>query len=467
MRASALPRRGVLTAVSITPDGSLAISAGNDGTANVWDLDVRTSKAPLSTSMDRVLCTALTPDARIAILGGPGGKVEIWDPWHGVLLDSFAREQSADVNSVAITPDGSRLLAGCGPGCPVIVVWDILRRTVLSEFRGHDGSVAHVCVSADGRYALSAGEFTEHAIHVWDVERCERIKVFDVHALEVTGLCLTPDARFALSACRDKTLRLWDIHQGVQSRSQQRHADAVVSLAWISNRRQLASAGALNDGTVRFWDIASGECCKVVKAGPEPWELLATTPNQRIQVWRDDRTAFVVADALTHSTLGRFEGHSAYVHGAAVDTNGRVVVSASADKTLRVWDVERRVCNKVLEGHQDAVRCVSLAHGTHLAVSGSADKTLRLWDLDHGVCKRTLEGHTHTIVACALCPNGSYVLSAGWDESVRLWEVASGRCVGVAHIEGGVIVLSQWTDDDRVAYGTRSGDVGILELRNL
>jgi WD40 repeat protein len=88
----------------------------------------------------------------------------------------------------------------------------------------------------------------------------------------------------------------------------------------------------------------------------------------------------------TGECLRVLEGHKDSVHAVSTTRDGRKVVSASADKTLRVWDLASGACLRVLEGHGMTVTCVGTSPEGGRAVSGSADKTLRVWDLETGDC---------------------------------------------------------------------------------
>jgi len=66
-----------------------------------------------------------------------------------------------------------------------------------------------------------------------------------------------------------------------------------------------------------------------------------------------------------------------------------------------------------------------------MVASASADKSVRLWDPASGRCLAAFEGHTDTVLAVAFSPDGTVLASTGWDMTVRLWDPATGRCVGV------------------------------------
>ncbi len=78
----------------------------------------------------------------------------------------------------------------------------------------------------------------------------------------------------------------------------------------------------------------------------------------------------------------------------AVTADGRWAVSASRDKTLKVWDLGSGQLVRTLEGHTNVVTGVAVTADGRWAVSASEDETLKVWDLDSGQLVRTLEGHT-------------------------------------------------------------------------
>ena len=80
--------------------------------------------------------------------------------------------------------------------------------------------------------------------------------------------------------------------------------------------------------------------------------------------------------------LRTLAGHSGSVNGVAVTPDGRRAVSASADKTLKVWDLETGAELRTLAGHSDRVNGVAVTPDGRRAVSASEDNTLKVWDLE-------------------------------------------------------------------------------------
>jgi WD40 repeat protein len=122
-------------------------------------------------------------------------------------------------------------------------------------------------------------------------------------------------------------------------------------------------------------------------------------------------------------------GHSWSVNGIALSADGRCAVSASEDKTLKVWDVESGRLVRTLKGHSEWVNGVALSADGRRAVSASRDTTLKVWDVESGRLVHTLEGHSAAVNGVALSADGRRAVSASWDKTLKVWDVESGRLV--------------------------------------
>jgi WD40 repeat protein len=86
------------------------------------------------------------------------------------------------------------------------------------------------------------------------------------------------------------------------------------------------------------------------------------------------------------------------------DAGGRRAVSASEDRTLRVWELESGRELLTLKGHAGWVQAVAVTPDGRRAVSGCADGTLKVWELESGRELRTLQGHARWVYAVAVTP---------------------------------------------------------------
>ncbi|KAL4786484.1 WD40-repeat-containing domain protein [Aspergillus varians] len=119
-------------------------------------------------------------------------------------------------------------------------------------------------------------------------------------------------------------------------------------------------------------------------------------------------------ERIWNPLLRTLEGHSGHVTAVAFSPDGKWIVSASIDKTVRLWDVSTGNCIKTFS-----------PDGKQIA-SASMDETIRLWDASTGGHLRTLEGHSMAVLAVAFSPDGKQIASASMDETIRLWDASTG-----------------------------------------
>jgi WD40 repeat protein len=117
-------------------------------------------------------------------------------------------------------------------------------------------------------------------------------------------------------------------------------------------------------------------------------------------------------------------GRTDEVWGLAFSRDGRTLVSASDDWTLKFWDVASGRERGKPRKHGSLVTAVAYSPDGTLLASASYDRTIRLWDAETGKPLETLRGHTNRVRALAFSPDGSRLASGGEDREVRLWDVA-------------------------------------------
>ncbi len=159
---------------------------------------------------------------------------------------------------------------------------------------------------------------------------------------------------------------------------------------------------------------------------------VAVTPDGERAVSASYDRTLKVWDIASGRSLSTLEGHSREVRGVAMTPDGRRAVSASRDKTLRLWDLATGQCLHTLEGHSNWVLGVAVTPDGERALSGSWDYTLRIWDLATGRELRTLEGHSNAVAGVAVTPDGLRAVSASWDKTLKVWDLASGECLSHA-----------------------------------
>lgn len=123
-------------------------------------------------------------------------------------------------------------------------------------------------------------------------------------------------------------------------------------------------------------------------------------------------------------------GHRAPVTRVIFHPVFSLMVSASEDATLKVWDFETGEYERTLKGHTDSIQDIAFDATGKLLVSCSADMSIKLWDFQQSYdCIRTMLGHDHNVSSVSFMPAGDFVISSSRDKTIKMWEVSTGYCV--------------------------------------
>ncbi len=296
------------------------------------------------------------------------------------------------------------------------------KRSVLGDCDGYLAHLDHVTaltISPDGKLLASGGG--DKTIKLWDLPEGLLRKTLEGHGLSVDALAISPDGTLLASGGYDKTINLWGLPEGALRKTLKGNRGPVNALAISPDGRLLVSGGlyimlwSLPEGALR-----NGHTIRQVNA-------LAISPDGKLLASGGDDHAIELRSLRDVWLREKLQGHRHRIKALAISRNGKLLASGGLDNTIKLWDLPEGALRKTLEGHRDEVKALAISPDGKLLASGSNDNTIKLWGLPEGALRKTLEGHRHWVRALAISPDGKLLASGSGDETIKLWSLPNGE----------------------------------------
>jgi WD40 repeat protein len=461
------------------PQSRRLLTAGGDGTVRIWDLDKQAELLVLDRTGYRA-SAAIAPDERTILTGSsdvlsdsarPHGAV-VWNAETGERLRELVDAHKAPVTVVAFSQAvGHPALAFTGDDNGVFQLWNPETGEPLGPRIDHHGSpIVAAEFAVNGRSLVTADASGQ--VFRWDITTPADIaKVHEFpHPAGVLSIAILPtggvltggaDGRLRLFAADGKE-PIWmadplAANPGMFVSAEQSASEAIPAVAayWneskgtavvvaIDSLRRGASGVIAEEEFVRLFelDLAERRFQEVpVAAAEEPYAALINLRAQGAAGW-----------------------------STALGPNGREIVTIGRDEA-RLWDRDGHQL-AAFRPHQD-LTFAEFSHGGKLVVTASLDSSVRIWDADSGQARMTLDEHTagplgghQRPVNCAVfTPNDQYVLTGSEDGTVRQWNLATMRVDRVIPASTRAITrLVLASGGQRLITVSRSGEGAIWEL---
>ncbi|MDO5064860.1 MAG: hypothetical protein Q4E00_07725 [Actinomyces bowdenii] len=360
-RRGALGHTGPVAAVAWTPDGERLVSAGQDGALRLWDPSRGVQLGLLVPARGAALSSlALSPDGRRVLVGCSGATVMM-----GLDGAEHWRIPETDLAGMAVawSPDGARVAASHtrdddGEVASTVVIRDARSGAPLATIAVEDW-VRVLAWSPDGR--LLAGGVGD-APHIWDTGTAELRDVLPIHAHGAGAVAWSPGSDRLTTGCLEGSAGLWRIGEDGPRRLGLSTTGCLEALAWSPDDRLLALV--MDSGAVHLLDPGSGRLVRTI----DPPELAG--PPGSTQSTAQESPAVMGSDSTGASALAWHPG-------------GHLLATGHADGGVRIWQAPHGRLRRALGGGAPSVRAFAPSSaGAALAIV--MDEALHLIDMASG-----------------------------------------------------------------------------------
>lgn len=352
---------------------------------------------------------------------------QIWDHESGEFLKTL-KGHTNTVNGLDFTPRGTHL-ASCSTDLS-IKLWDLTSRNgnhqqqqqyvCVRTLRGHDHTISAVRFLPLFSSAAMLAEQRGSENQKQRPPPSSSASAASAGANNGGVLAAAAGCQYLLSASRDATVKMWDVETGFCDHTVSDHSDWVRCLAVQMHPKGGGDGGTSGGGgggsggsSSTVWASAGNDAVIYVYEGRKP--VMELRGHEHVV----ESLAFLTEEPFrpaSSSSSSRESKHSEAVRD--------YLASGSRDRTVRLWKLSEAACLATFVAHENWVRSVLIHPSGNYVISASDDKTIRVFDVAGKRCLRVLEkAHDHFVTSIAMHHTLPILVSGGVDQTVRCWQL--------------------------------------------
>ena len=425
---------------------------------------------------------ALSLDGEYFAVGGWGPDVLVFAFKNG---DPIARIKTGatQVFSLAFSPAGDQLAIGSNEKPHYASIWDIASGDKTVGLEGHKDAVLSVAWSNDGKKLLT-GSY-DHSARLWDINDGAS-KEYLGHDWWVWSANFSPDEQRIVTASQDGSAIVWDVQSDVPGPAFTAHESPVLTARFSPDGEMIASGGydgrvmRWNPASLKGQDLAEALVDSAQRAVPSGVTSLSAHDDavRSIDFSSDGKRLLTSGNDNVVRLWGlddwsmqkEFRGHASRVAVAQFMRDEDYVVSAAYDESVKVWNIPKHreqdvLGGSVLQGHLDSILGAAFDPTGKLVVTASRDRSAISWDLATGQQIQTFhEGHAYLASNAFFVPGGRQVLTVAIDNTARIWDTLTGTQVAVVDGTGIQAAAAISADGQWFATGSDRKSIVIWNL---
>ena len=408
----------VITAALMSPDDKLAYCGSSTG--DIIEIDVERAlyrrfgppKTPFSKGI--AVIKAL-PDGDILIGAGDGTIAKL----HAASLRVVRQcEVLGGVTSLALTNDGTHVFCGTS----LCNLYWVNVDSLTAELRNTCHSTPINSVFFPFGYSEVFATAASQDVRVWNAKTKQEVLRIQVPGLDCLCGAFARDGKSILTGWSDGKVRAFLPQSGkLLYVINDAHKNGVTALAATADGCRLVTGGM--EGEVRIWRIGKGSHSMEISLKEHRgrvWSLKLSKDSHKAVSASADGSVIVWDLQNKSRTLCLFE--STMFKSAIYSPDESQLVTTGSDRKVAFWDVFDGEGIRTLEGAlEEEINTLAVSQsGSHFLTAG-ADGLLRVWDYDAGLCKFVGRAHSGAIMSAKFSPDQKTIVSVGTEGAVFVW----------------------------------------------
>ena len=285
---------------------------------------------------------AFSADDKVLAIGLKD-QIQLVDPSTKSVLNTID-VKGGQIRSLAFSTDGKWLAAG---GYQRLTLLNPLTGDIVQELKGHRGYITGVAFSPDNQRLATSCE--DEAGRIWTLQNEPTAVVLKGHQYPVTGIAWSPDGKLVATSAGDDTrptkpgqVKVWDAATGAVKHQFELHSKAATGVAFTPDGHYLLSSSV--DEHVNVYDLTKDKPLGFFAGHSRPTNAVVVHPDGETAISISGGRAvgkneLMLWEFETGETLAQIEAHEAKLTSMAVSHDGRLVATASQDRSVALWNV--------------------------------------------------------------------------------------------------------------------------------
>ncbi len=436
---------GFVRVAVFSPGGQFVATAGDDGSARLWNADTGESWAAPLVHSGPVVSAVFSSDGRRLLTASRDGTARVWEAETGLPAHAPLRH-GGPVCGAWFTKDGDGVVTGSEDGA--VRVWALSPSVPAARILLAKNPVRHARFSSDGRRILTAD--SGGVVQLWDGSTLQPVMPPLHHSDSIVVAEFCQGGRRLLTYSEDYLVRVWDLSV-VTSKPLWQGSGQIPDITRDGSRVAVPTRNQIGV-------ILDGETGK-----PLTPALLDLLPAGSVEVSRKARFSpdgLWVGFADENGIVGLWEvapirpgprvaAHASSVTDLCFSPDARRLLTVSKDNTARLWDTKSGAPLSKPLSHAAPVRVAAFSPDGRLALTGSDDGTARLWACPDGRPACTALSHRGAILDACFSKDGRRVATASSDGSARVWDSDTGESLTPPLPHAGQVRTVEFSPDGR------------------
>lgn len=402
---------GTVYSVSFSSDGKLFASASEDAKIRLWNTTDGTCLDTLEEHQDKVLSVNFSNNGNYLVSASKDGRCVVWKIVHnrGKFLKTIEKRQEI-VRYACFSPNNNYIITASNDNN--LRLYSTAKWSQVNTLKGHQGEVYCAAFTPYGIVSSSS----DGTVRLWDFSLTRKVVTEDIGKIHSSAF--SPDGKNMIVLLNKKYFDVRTVNSG-KSRPFRGHDDFVNMAEFSTDGKKIVSAS--EDKTVIVWDASSSKimgrlkhqsAVKSVHFIKDDTEIITAEEDGIITRW----------NVKTRTALYAFKVQEKLVNDAYFDERRGEVVCNTNNKILIIEAKSGRRISQ-LTGHSAIINSVDYRPDIGLLLTASDDTTLRLWDIESRSCLNIFTGHSDRVLSATISPDGHYIASISYDKKMYIWDI--------------------------------------------